>query len=290
FQKVRTEGTYDLSCSAALTAPNKNLNRYKDVLPYDHSRIVLQGCNTDYVNASLVEIESVGRKYILSQGPLSQTTPHFWLLIWQQKTKGIVMLNKIMEKNQIKCHQYWPLGEKRGGESSTEFPSVNLKVELLNESNRSHYIYRTLRLSNTSTNESREIIHFHYTTWSDFGVPQSPDAFFKFLSVVRASQCLESQFGPAVIHCSAGIGRSGTFCLVDSILLMLDKGLCSTKSGKVLEVLLDMRKYRMGLIQTSDQLRFSYQAIIYGAQRLNETNGKVRAPSLLPLIVFGASG
>ncbi|RXG61343.1 Tyrosine-protein phosphatase non-receptor type 1 [Armadillidium vulgare] len=240
YQKIRVEGSYDLSCSEALRASNKSLNRYKDVLPYDHSRVMLGECDTDYVNASLVE---------------------------------------------IKCHQYWPFGKKKGGHNINEYPSANLTVELVKDVPHSHYVYRvfkvsifswfSLRLTNTKTEESREILHFHYTTWSDFGVPQSPDAFFKFLSVVRASECLESNYGPAVIHCSAGIGRSGTFCLVDSILLMLERGLCSEKPGKILEVLLDMRRYRMGLIQTSEQLRFSYQAILYGAQKQNETNGLV---------------
>lgn len=132
-----------------------------------------------------------------------------------------------------------------------------------------------MRLTDKSTGDSREILHFHYTTWPDFGVPQSPEAFYKFLTVVRASGCLDPEVGPAVVHCSAGIGRSGTFCLVDSLLMMLALGLCTGDQGKVLEVLLDMRKSRMGLIQTPDQLRFSYQAIIYGSHKITAaTNGK----------------
>ena len=81
-------------------------------------------------------------------------------------------------------------------------------------------------MTNTNNNEIRTILHFHYTTWPDFGVPQSPEAFYKFLSIVRSSGCLEPDVGPAVIHCSAGIGRSGTFCLVDSVLLMVFLYIC----------------------------------------------------------------
>uniref|UniRef100_A0A0P4WE03 protein-tyrosine-phosphatase n=1 Tax=Scylla olivacea TaxID=85551 RepID=A0A0P4WE03_SCYOL len=274
YQRIRDEGTFDLSCTEARKSVNRNLNRYRDVLPYDRTRIVLTDTNTDYINASLVKAECVNRSYVLAQGPLSHTTPHFWLMIWQQKIKGVIMLNKIIEKNQIKCHQYWPLGESEGGEDSIVFSTVGLKVDLLSVSRHTHYNYSTLRLTKTSSGENRLILHFHYTTWPDFGVPQSPEAFYKFLNVVRASGVLEPDVGPAVVHCSAGIGRSGTFCLVDTILMMLSKGLCGSGQGKVVDVLLDMRRQRMGLIQTHDQLRFSYQAIVYGAHKLVEVNGK----------------
>lgn len=184
------------------------------------------------------------------------------------------MLNKIIEKNQIKCHQYWPMGSREGGDDTLVITSVGLKVELLSVDHHSHYNYSTLRLIETSSGDSRTILHFHYTTWPDFGVPQSPEAFYKFLNVVRASGVLEPDVGPSVVHCSAGIGRSGTFCLVDTVLMMLSRGLCDSGPGKVIEVLLEMRRQRMGLIQTPDQLRFSYQAIVYGAHKLGEVNGK----------------
>ncbi|XP_045609908.1 tyrosine-protein phosphatase non-receptor type 2 isoform X3 [Procambarus clarkii] len=274
YQRIRSEGTFDLPCTEAKAPGNRNLNRYRDVLPYDHSRIILTDSSTNYINASLVKVVCVNRSYILAQGPLSHTTPHFWLMVWQQKVKGIIMLNKIIEKNQIKCHQYWPLGECDGGEDTMVFSTVGLKVDLLNVSHHTHYNYSTLRLTEISSGNIRLILHFHYTTWPDFGVPQSPEAFYKFLNVVRASGVLERDVGPSVVHCSAGIGRSGTFCLVDTILMMLSKGLCGSGQGKVVEVLLDMRRQRMGLIQTHDQLRFSYLAIVYGAHKLIEMNDK----------------
>lgn len=115
-----------------------------------------------------------------------------------------------------------------------------------------------------------QVLQFHYTTWPDFGVPSSPNAFLEFLRAVRQSGSLEETVGPAVVHCSAGIGRSGTFCLVDSCLILIERE--GLNSVSVREVLLEMRKYRMGLIQTPDQLRFSYQAIIEGAKRSNDTN------------------
>ncbi|XP_010637298.1 tyrosine-protein phosphatase non-receptor type 2 isoform X1 [Fukomys damarensis] len=110
--------------------------------------------------------------------------------------------------------------------------------------------------------EARTISHFHYTTWPDFGVPESPASFLNFLFKVRESGSLEADHGPAVVHCSAGIGRSGTFSLVDTCLVLMEKG----DDINIKQVLLNMRKYRMGLIQTPDQLRFSYMAIIEGAK------------------------
>lgn len=85
------------------------------------------------------------------------------------------------------------------------------------------YHWLLFRLTKTSSGDNRLILHFHYTTWPDFGVPQSPEAFYKFLNVVRASGVLEPDVGPVVVHCSAGIGRSGTFCLVDTILMMVGR-------------------------------------------------------------------
>ncbi|CAL1277087.1 unnamed protein product [Larinioides sclopetarius] len=218
FQEIRNESNnFSYIIKDAKKLENKNLNRYRDVNPFDHSRVRLQRGDKDYINASLVEVPSADRSYILTQGPLPVTTGHFWLMVWEQKSKAILMLNRIIEKN-------------------------------------------------TSEN-SREILQFHYTTWPDFGVPESPEAFLNFLFSVRESGVLNSNYGPPVVHCSAGIGRSGTFCLVDSCLVLIEKN-NDPNSINIRQQLLEMRHYRMGLIQTPDQLRFSYVAIIEGAKRV----------------------
>ncbi|XP_017732977.1 PREDICTED: tyrosine-protein phosphatase non-receptor type 2 isoform X4 [Rhinopithecus bieti] len=211
YKEIRNE-SHDYPHRVAKIPENRNRNRYRDVSPYDHSRVKLQNAENDYINASLVDIEEAQRSYILTQGPLPNTCCHFWLMVWQQKTKAVVMLNRIVEKE--------------------------------------------------SSGETRTISHFHYTTWPDFGVPESPASFLNFLFKVRESGSLNPDHGPAVIHCSAGIGRSGTFSLVDTCLVLMEKG----DDINIKQVLLNMRKYRMGLIQTPDQLRFSYMAIIEGAK------------------------
>ncbi|XP_034233065.1 tyrosine-protein phosphatase non-receptor type 2 isoform X2 [Thrips palmi] len=263
FQHIRSEClNHDFTTCEAKKKDNVGLNRYRDVIPYDHSRIVLNRGPTEYINANLVKMEKAGRQYILTQGPLPSTTGHFWLMIWEQKCKAIVMLNKIIEKKQIKCHMYWPSGKHPGVDDTLDLPDVGLKVQHLSETEASYYITRVFRLTEVATGESREVLQFHYMTWPDFGVPQSPTVFLRFLSVVRKSGALDSDVGPAVVHCSAGIGRSGTFCLVDSCLVLMEE--YGADAVKVRDVLLEMRRYRMGLAQTPDQLRFSYLAIIKG--------------------------
>lgn len=260
YQDIRHE-TSDFPCRVAKLPKNKNRNRYRDVSPFDHSRVRLHQEDNDYINASLIQMEEAQRSYILTQGPLPNTCGHFWEMVWEQKSRGVVMLNRVMEKGSLKCAQYWPQKE----EKEMVFEDTNLKLTLVSEDVKSYYTVRQLELENLTTQETREILHFHYTTWPDFGVPESPASFLNFLFKVRESGSLSQEYGPIVVHCSAGIGRSGTFCLADTCLLLMDRRK-DPSSVDIRKVLLEMRKFRMGLIQTADQLRFSYLAVIEGAK------------------------
>ncbi|XP_067643216.1 tyrosine-protein phosphatase non-receptor type 61F isoform X2 [Eurosta solidaginis] len=246
---------------------NRCLNRYRDVNPYDHSRIILHRGSVDYINANLVKFERAERKYILTQGPLVDTVGHFWLMVWEQNTRAILMLNKIMEKKQVKCHHYWP--DSKGQENALKLKEVGLTVEFLRCEEYKNFCRRWFKLTDLESNASREILQFHYTTWPDFGIPSSPVAFLQFLKQVRDSGALDADVGPAVVHCSAGIGRSGTFCLVDCCLVLIEKE--GEINVSVQDVLCELRRYRMGLIQTADQLYFSYQAVIEGIKLLKDS-------------------
>lgn len=262
YAQIRRDSSKnDFTTLEASKAENRDLNRYRDVYPYDHSRVKLESCaETDYINASLVRVPRANRRYILAQGPLPCTMGHFWLTVWEQNSRAVLMLNRVYEKGQLKCHQYWPINV--GG--CTVLTDVKLKLEHVHSVPGEHYTVRTLRLTNTETEESRDILHFHYTNWPDFGVPQCPDSFLNFLNAVRDSGSLEESVGPSVVHCSAGIGRSGTFCLVDSCLVLVAKE--GPESVSIKEILLELRTYRMGLIQTPEQLKFSCLAIAEGAR------------------------
>ncbi|XP_057686246.1 tyrosine-protein phosphatase non-receptor type 1 isoform X2 [Corythoichthys intestinalis] len=262
YQEVRQQSC-ELPCKVAKLQENKSRNRYRDVSPFDHSRICLQQSANDYINASLITVEEAQRNYILTQGPLPNTCGHFWEMVWEQRCCGVVMLNRVIEKGSVKCAQYWPHREER----DAIFEDTNFKLTFVSEDIKSYYTVRHLELENLSTLETREILHFHYTTWPDFGVPESPASFLNFLFKVRESGCMNSDRGPVVVHCSAGIGRSGTFCLVDTCLLLMSLRK-DPSSVRIRDVLLEMRRHRMGLIQTADQLRFSYLAVIEGAKYL----------------------
>lgn len=259
-----------LTTRAADNIRNITRNRYYNVLAYDHSRVQVdtEENSESYINANYVHVPKANRKYILTQGPLDRTTEHFWLMCYQQECPAILMLCKCREIETDKCAQYWPgqVGDTR------HFPAVNLSVKLQEENceDQNHFTVRTLLITDSVSKETREVKHFQYVTWPDFNVPKCPDAFLDFLHAVRQSGCLDSSVpglsGPPVVHCSAGIGRSGTFCLVDSCLVMAANGEDLTLD-LVKETLMDMRTYRFGLVQTEEQLRFSISAIIAGADR-----------------------
>uniref|UniRef100_A0A3B3Y9L6 protein-tyrosine-phosphatase n=1 Tax=Poecilia mexicana TaxID=48701 RepID=A0A3B3Y9L6_9TELE len=124
---------------------NRNLNRYRDVSPYDHSRVKLENADNDYINASLVAVKEAERAYILTQGPLRNTCGHFWLMVWEQCSKAVIMLNRVIEKGSEKCAQYWPTSE----ELQMSFTDMGFVVRLLSEEDQSHYTIRVLELENT---------------------------------------------------------------------------------------------------------------------------------------------
>ncbi|KAB0391459.1 hypothetical protein E2I00_005396, partial [Balaenoptera physalus] len=194
---------------------NRNRHIYRDVSPYDH-----------------IDIEEGQRSYILTEYPLPNTGCHFWLMVWQQKTKAVVILNRIVEKESLKCAQYWPTKGK--GEMLLE--ETGLSVKFLSEDVKSYYTVHLLQLG---------------TTNSDFGDPASPASFLNFLFKVRESGSLNPEHGPAVIRRSAGIGQSGTFSLVDTCLVLMEKG----ENINIKQLLLN-------------QLRFSYMTIREGAKFL----------------------
>lgn len=256
------------SVQAGETQSNTPLNRYLNVKPYDKSRVKLQRADTDYINANLVTVPKAARQYILTQGPLPETLGHFWLMVWEQKSNVIVMLNRLIEREEFpKCEQYWPSSVGK----SVHYDDVNLTITLKSIDDIKHYTVREILLKDDETDKSRTITQFHYTAWPDHGEPDSPTSFLRLLTAIRKSGGLDRMDEPLIVHCSAGIGRSGTFCLIDSILTMVENQ-GSTEGIDIVSTLLEMRDYRMGLIQTPVQLRFSYMSIIYGIKILERAN------------------
>jgi protein tyrosine phosphatase len=264
LKKTRTH-----SAEVGESATNKSLNRYLNVIPYDRSRVKLsRTIGNDYINANLVTVPKAARQYILTQGPLTETLGHFWLMVWEQKSTVIVMLNKCIElENFKKCEQYWPDSVN----SKMPLSDVKLTVTLTKVEETKHFSIRTLLLEDDESHKSRTISQFQYKAWPDYDQPDSPTSFLRLLTAIRKSGGLDKMDEPTIVHCSAGIGRSGTFCLIDSVLSMVENQ-GSTEGIDIANTLLEMRDYRMGLIQSPVQLRFAYMSIIYGIKILEKAN------------------
>jgi len=279
--KVYTSDRFScLTNDVALRRSNSLSNRYPNVLAYDHSRVHVSHNNEDlYINANLVRATEADRKYILTQGPLKETVDDFWLMVYQYSSPTIVMLCSCYENNMPKSWQYWPLevghtmvlGEDREG--------LELEVSLVNCEDRGHFLIRSFVLTDTGSGEKRKVKQYHYLDWPDFNVPKSPKHFLEFLYAIRDSGCFLENSGPPIVHCSAGIGRSGTLILVDTCLVLASLGV-KLDLKLVLETLLDLRTYRKGLIQTEQQLKFSVDAIVQGLREMDVEDDNDRAVHL----------
>ncbi|XP_019899259.3 tyrosine-protein phosphatase non-receptor type 9 [Esox lucius] len=273
YEEIRKEaptGSFDYSKKLS----NQIKNRYSDVLCLDQSRVRLSQLSNDkdetadYINASFMDGYKRSNAYIATQGPLPKTFGDFWRMVWEQMVLIIVMTTRVVERGRVKCGQYWPLEEGRT-EQQGLFLIKNTHIQLYQDFRLSH-----LELYNSQTGEKREVFHFLYLSWPDFGVPKSASAMLDFREHVQQRQetalrSLGAEWEgppggpPLVVHCSAGIGRTGTFCTLDICLSRLED------IGKVdvCETVRRMRTQRAFSIQTWDQYYFCYMAVIEYAQR-----------------------
>lgn len=259
-QNKEWSGTFEASRA------NNYKNRYPNVKCFDHSRVVLQ-CDeqddSDYINANYVDGFRQPKAYISTQGPLSRTAGDFWRMVWQANSRVIVMVTQAFEDGNEKCDIYWPTNEKNSsikhGKYLVEFSSRDVNDDS---------ITTRLILTNKLNEESRTITHFQFTSWPDFGVPQSATAFLKFRECIYKKQlealaiCRNNPYPPIIVHCSAGIGRTGTFITIDiSINRYEETGLINI--GGIVKKL---RAQRFASIQTREQYAFCYRAIMEYAQ------------------------
>uniref|UniRef100_A0A4W4EVD9 Tyrosine-protein phosphatase non-receptor type 9 n=1 Tax=Electrophorus electricus TaxID=8005 RepID=A0A4W4EVD9_ELEEL len=266
YEEIRREppaGTFNYSKKPA----NQIKNRYSDVLCLDESRVRLFP-TSDYINASFMDGYKMTKAYIATQGPLPKTFADFWRMVWEQMVLIIVMTTRVMERGRVKCGQYWPLEVSRTEEYGY-FLVRNVHTETFQDFKITH-----LELYNSQTGECREVSHYLYVSWPDFGVPKSASAMLDFRARVKQRQELALQTlyphwtgppggPPIVVHCSAGIGRTGTFCTLDICLSRLeDIGTVNVK-----RTVQRMRMQRAFSIQTWDQYYFCYKAVIEHAQQ-----------------------
>ncbi|GLD60175.1 receptor-type tyrosine-protein phosphatase eta-like isoform X4 [Lates japonicus] len=249
FEDLKVVGTAQPKTSA-LTLENKPKNRYNNVLPYDSSRVKLSIIHgspyDDYINANYMPGYNSRKEFIAAQGPLPTTVSEFWRMIWEKNVQTLVMLTRCNEQGRVKCEQYW-------GSGTMHFD--NITVTTTSEIPLEDWTIRDFDIKNVKTAETRPVRHFHFTAWPDHGVPETTELLISFRHLVREHMNQYSRHSPTVVHCSAGVGRTGTFIAIDRLIFQIER----ENIVDVYGIVHDLRMHRPLMVQTEDQYVFLNQ-------------------------------
>ncbi|KAK6104032.1 Protein-tyrosine phosphatase family protein [Brugia pahangi] len=232
---------------------NKDCNRYNNIICYDHTRVVLKfnvPPDRDYIHANYVRTSlcNLPNNFICTQGPMDSTVNDFWRLVWQEKPKTIVMLCKVIECGKQKCSQYFPLNQ---GETK-QYGKIIVK-NVRKTSSPSEKVFEAIQMNiNVKGNPAIVLTLFKWLDWPDFGVPTSGMGMLRILRQIR-----DQPRSTAIIHCSAGVGRSGTIIACEICLKILLEG----KDLNVLDVIKELRTQRAGAVQTEGQYVYLHRTL-----------------------------
>ncbi|KAF0879197.1 PTPRJ phosphatase, partial [Crocuta crocuta] len=234
-------------------AENRGKNRYNNVLPYDISRVKLsvQAHSTDdYINANYMPGYHSKKEFIATQGPLPNTLKDFWRMVWEKNVYAIVMLTKCVEQGRTKCEEYWP------SKQAQDYGDIT--VAMTSEIVLPQWTIRDFTVKNLQTSESHPLRQFHFTSWPDHGVPDTTDLLINFRYLVRDYMKQSPPESPILVHCSAGVGRTGTFIAIDRLIYQIE----NENTVDVYGIVYDLRMHRPLMVQTEDQYVFLNQCVL----------------------------
>ncbi|XP_038638759.1 tyrosine-protein phosphatase non-receptor type 13 isoform X2 [Scyliorhinus canicula] len=245
-------------CMVGKVPENREKNRYRDIVPYDKTRVRIEGHG--YINASYIRMPFGSEEYlyIACQGPLPGTTNDFWQMIWENKADVIAMMTREHERGKVKCHRYWP-------DRMYKPIRVN-RYHLMLENHQllDSFEISALKMTDSETGEVHFVKHLKFMTWPDHDTPNSSEELVRFILYMREVH----HRGPIVVHCSAGIGRSGVLICTDVLLSLINKEL----SFDIMDIVREMRKQRHGMIQTKDQYLFCYTIVLEILESIQQLN------------------
>ncbi|XP_058804465.1 tyrosine-protein phosphatase 69D isoform X2 [Phymastichus coffea] len=247
----------DRTTRASEMRENVYKNRYPDIKCYDQTRVRLTQMDgilgSDYINANFVLGYKERKKFICAQGPMENTVCDYWRMIWEQHLELVLMLTNLEEYSKTKCAKYWP-------DKSETKNFGDITVEHVGEHQYSDYVVRELKMTRTGERDSRKIVQYHFLVWKDFMAPEHPHAILRFVKRVNEAYSLEK--GPILVHCSAGVGRTGTLVALDSLMQQLqEEGQVS-----IFNTVCDLRHQRNFLVQSLKQYIFIYRALMEMSQ------------------------
>uniref|UniRef100_A0A286XHA0 Receptor-type tyrosine-protein phosphatase eta n=1 Tax=Cavia porcellus TaxID=10141 RepID=A0A286XHA0_CAVPO len=238
---------------AAELAENRGKNRYNNVLPYDTSRVKLSvqtHSTDDYINANYMPGYHSKRDFIATQGPLVNTLKDFWRMVWEKNVYAIVMLTKCVEQGRTKCEEYWP------SKQAQDYGDIT--VAMIAEIVLPEWTIRDFTVKNVQTSDSHRLRQFHFTSWPDHGVPDTTDLLINFRYLVRDYMKQSPPESPILVHCSAGVGRTGTFIAIDRLIYQIE----NENTVDVYGIVYDLRMHRPLMVQTEDQYVFLNQCVL----------------------------
>uniref|UniRef100_A0A8C4U382 Receptor-type tyrosine-protein phosphatase eta n=1 Tax=Falco tinnunculus TaxID=100819 RepID=A0A8C4U382_FALTI len=252
YEELKSAGVHQPKFAAEL-AENRGKNRYNNVLPYDISRVKLSDQNSatdDYINANYMPGYNSKKAFIAAQGPLPSTIEDFWRMIWEKNIYSIVMLTKCVEQARTKCEQYWP------DKQSKSYGDIT--VTMVSEVVLPEWTIRDFTVEKSNTPESHMVRQFHFTSWPDHGVPETTDLLINFRHLVHEYSSQNPIDSPTLVHCSAGVGRTGTFIAIDRLIQQIEM----ENTVDVYGVVYDLRMHRPLMVQTEDQYVFLNQCVM----------------------------